>query len=433
MHFSADYLQPDTVYLFVVEGEYETCTAEAGVRFFRTAPTFPEPTITQGAWPHAAQYLRVDLAEEHGGVCQLEIQREYFDSWQPARIYVECHGGVFKLDGAVPGETYRACASWFPPASQSPRPSAWLEFEIPFPPPPDWELLGIGPLEVDTISISQLQKCFKKQALKFHPDKGGDAETFKQLQDAFANLRAKIQARKASTGSAAAARQPCRPPQPERQSEYQGEKQEARSQKPCKIPTLRVARRGWTWLAFYVTDAPLGAVLCVAGDGPAVRGDVNNGLETFVSCLAKGTKYRAWIEVAGVALASVSTWTHGAAASDKETIEATTELTALPMGQKGKQKEKRRTWTRFDDEEKGYILGIDLAFDFSIDGDRLSATLPMGTELWAQYFDPAMNEWVTATTLRANGQSHALQVEIPMRYGLSSWRAILICTEAVEL
>jgi hypothetical protein len=421
MAFSADFLEPDTVYVCQVAGHYENSTSESEVRFFRTAETLPVPEVTRGAWSHAAQYLICDLAVQNGGDCQVEIESEWFLGWRPAtRVRVQSRAaGVFRLAGTAPCEHYRARVTWTPPASQCSRgPSEWLEFDVPFSPPADWQLLGIDALEMDTISLQELGRCYKRQALKYHPDKGGDEETFKQLQETFASLRAKAFARQAGTDIAQV---PCR----------EEKAPEHRPQAPCRGAktlgcSLSVARRGISWLAFSVVCAPEGAVLCVAAEGSdaAVRGDVNNGLETFVSGLAPGTKYHAWVELACSRLASLTTWTHGEGAPERATVHEET-AAGPPSTKKGK---KKRVWARFDDEDKGFILDVGMGSGFNIEGDRLSATVPPDCLLCVQYFDAALDTWSTAATLEASSQT-----KVPMRYGSCLWRAICVCTAAVEL
>ena len=37
-------------------------------------------------------------------------------------------------------------------------------------------------------SQDEIKKAFKKQAMKHHPDKGGDANTFQQINEAYETL-----------------------------------------------------------------------------------------------------------------------------------------------------------------------------------------------------------------------------------------------------
>lgn len=53
----------------------------------------------------------------------------------------------------------------------------------------DYELLGIKPGASD----DEIKKAFRKMAVQNHPDKGGDPEKFKQINDAYNNLTNKKQ------------------------------------------------------------------------------------------------------------------------------------------------------------------------------------------------------------------------------------------------
>ena len=48
---------------------------------------------------------------------------------------------------------------------------------------PYWEALNLDPASNPT--LKQIDRAYKKAALRAHPDKGGDADTFKQVTDAY--------------------------------------------------------------------------------------------------------------------------------------------------------------------------------------------------------------------------------------------------------
>ena len=47
-----------------------------------------------------------------------------------------------------------------------------------------YEILGVS----KSASKDEIKKAYKKSAIKHHPDKGGDAEKFKELSEAYAVL-----------------------------------------------------------------------------------------------------------------------------------------------------------------------------------------------------------------------------------------------------
>ncbi len=48
----------------------------------------------------------------------------------------------------------------------------------------DYELLGIS----ENATKEEIKKAYRKKALELHPDRGGDAKMFKDLQKAYENL-----------------------------------------------------------------------------------------------------------------------------------------------------------------------------------------------------------------------------------------------------
>jgi len=48
-----------------------------------------------------------------------------------------------------------------------------------------WELLGLG---APGPSLLELKRAYRKRALETHPDQGGDADTFRQVQRAYEKL-----------------------------------------------------------------------------------------------------------------------------------------------------------------------------------------------------------------------------------------------------
>ena len=47
-----------------------------------------------------------------------------------------------------------------------------------------YDLLGVS----RQASEKELKNAFKKKAMQYHPDKGGDPEKFKQINEAYQNL-----------------------------------------------------------------------------------------------------------------------------------------------------------------------------------------------------------------------------------------------------
>ncbi len=49
---------------------------------------------------------------------------------------------------------------------------------------PDYDALGVKP----TDSLAKIKRAYRKQAIKHHPDKGGDPEVFKQIHEAYERI-----------------------------------------------------------------------------------------------------------------------------------------------------------------------------------------------------------------------------------------------------
>ncbi len=49
---------------------------------------------------------------------------------------------------------------------------------------PDYDTLGVKP----TDSLTKIKRAYRKQAIKHHPDKGGDPEAFKQIHEAYERI-----------------------------------------------------------------------------------------------------------------------------------------------------------------------------------------------------------------------------------------------------
>ena len=47
-----------------------------------------------------------------------------------------------------------------------------------------YDILGVS----KNASDKELKSAFKKKAMQYHPDKGGDPEQFKQINEAYSNL-----------------------------------------------------------------------------------------------------------------------------------------------------------------------------------------------------------------------------------------------------
>ncbi len=75
--------------------------------------------------------------------------------------------------------TPRAARARTRPVKDAPRPSAW-------------SVLGLLP----GASLTEVKQAFRKRALETHPDQGGDAERFLELQHAYENVLLKLAARR---------------------------------------------------------------------------------------------------------------------------------------------------------------------------------------------------------------------------------------------
>jgi hypothetical protein len=51
-----------------------------------------------------------------------------------------------------------------------------------------WEVLGLAP----TASLVEVRKAYRRRALETHPDRGGDADRFREVQRAYEKLSTKL-------------------------------------------------------------------------------------------------------------------------------------------------------------------------------------------------------------------------------------------------
>ncbi len=86
---------------------------------------------------------------------------------------------VLRGEAPPPPPQARAARARSRPVSEAARPSAW-------------SVLGLAP----GAALADVKRAFRKRALATHPDQGGDAESFRELQQAYEKLLVKLGARR---------------------------------------------------------------------------------------------------------------------------------------------------------------------------------------------------------------------------------------------
>lgn len=127
---------------------------------------FQKPDAFHGGARTRAEALAE--AERAAGAHLIEIEARWARAW--GRVLVgEAPWTDKKSVDAAPGAS-RSAAS-----GESPRASVWA-------------VLGVGP----EVTASDLKRAFRKRALERHPDHGGTAEAFRELQRAYEEAQRRI-------------------------------------------------------------------------------------------------------------------------------------------------------------------------------------------------------------------------------------------------
>ena len=151
-----------------------------------TAPPAREPFRKPDAYSGGARSHEEALAQARraAGVLLVEIEPHWARAWTRMLVGRPPWGG--RAEGAAGGGARSRSNGRAPAAAtESARGTTTSTSSI-------WETLGI----TARATADELKRAFRQRALATHPDRGGDAEAFRQVQRAFEEAQRRIARRR---------------------------------------------------------------------------------------------------------------------------------------------------------------------------------------------------------------------------------------------
>jgi DnaJ domain len=151
-----------------------------------TAPPVREPFRKPDAFSGGARSHEEALAQARraAGVLLVEIEPTWARAW--ARVLVGRPPWGVRAAGAAGRSTEGRWSGRAPTAAPDGAGAATIGT------PSIWETLGI----TARATADELKRAFRQRALATHPDRGGDAEAFRQVQRAFREAQRRIARRR---------------------------------------------------------------------------------------------------------------------------------------------------------------------------------------------------------------------------------------------
>jgi hypothetical protein len=148
-----------------------------------TAPPEREPFRKPDAFSGGARSPEEALAQARraAGVPLVEIEPQWARAW--ARVLIGRPPWGVRAEGAGGGSAHRRSSG---------RTAATTTDAGTASPASIWETLGI----TAHATADELKRAFRQRALATHPDRGGDAEAFRQVQRAFKEAQRRIARRR---------------------------------------------------------------------------------------------------------------------------------------------------------------------------------------------------------------------------------------------
>jgi hypothetical protein len=153
-----------------------------------TAPPAREPLRRPDAFSGGARSHEEALAQARraAGVLLVEIEPSWARAW--ARVLIGRPPWGVRAGGAVSSSARsRSSGRSTTATTDGAGPSATITTSI-------WETLGV----TAQATADELKRAFRQRALATHPDRGGDAEAFRQVQRAFKEAQRRIARRRIS-------------------------------------------------------------------------------------------------------------------------------------------------------------------------------------------------------------------------------------------
>ena len=148
-----------------------------------TAPPAREPFRKPDAFSGGARSHEEALAQARraAGVLLVEIEPYWARAW--ARILLGRPPWGVRAEGAASGSAHKRSSGRSTTATPNAAPATTASI---------WETLGI----TARATADDLKRVFRQRALATHPDRGGDAAAFRQVQSAFKEAQRRIARRR---------------------------------------------------------------------------------------------------------------------------------------------------------------------------------------------------------------------------------------------